>query len=63
MSMFRVTWRIDHDAETPYEAACKALAIQRDPASIATCFQVRDRSGSRKALHFDLSECDHEEVE
>lgn len=63
MSTFRVTWRIDLDAETPYEAARKALAIQRDPASIATCFQVRGRSGSRKALHIDLSEADHEEVE
>lgn len=62
MSMFRVAWHIDIEAETPYEAARKALAIQRDPESIASCFQVRERAGKRRALHIDLMEEDAEQT-
>jgi hypothetical protein len=41
-----VRWEIDVDARTAREAAHKALAIQRDPASIATVFDVttKDRT-------------------
>jgi hypothetical protein len=35
-----VTWVIDIEAETPEEAAEKALEIQRDPESTATVFDV-----------------------
>jgi hypothetical protein len=38
---YQVTWMIDLDAETPEDAARKALAIQRDPTSTATIFHVR----------------------
>ena len=38
--LFRVGWHIDVDAETPQDAARKALKIQRDPNSIATVFHV-----------------------
>lgn len=41
--MKRVCWEIDVDARTPREAARKALAIQRDPQSIATVFDVQHR--------------------
>jgi hypothetical protein len=40
MAEHRVYWEIDVDAETVGEAAEKALAIQRDPKSIATVFHV-----------------------
>jgi hypothetical protein len=42
---YRVRWEIDIDADTPQEAAQKALAIQRDPQSIANVFDVFDESG------------------
>ena len=40
MTEFRVMWEIDIDADTPEEAARKALAIQRDPTSSAVVFNV-----------------------
>jgi hypothetical protein len=40
MNTYKVTWAIDIDADTTEEAARKALAIQRDPESIATVFRV-----------------------
>ncbi len=48
----RVKWEIDIDARTAREAAREALRIQRDPDSIATVFEVRDR---RKKFIVDLS--------
>jgi hypothetical protein len=40
MPTYRVVWEIDIDADTPTEAAQKALKIQRKPDSWATVFQV-----------------------
>lgn len=40
MTSYLVRWDIDIEADTPQEAAKKALEIQRDPQSIATCFTV-----------------------
>lgn len=37
---YRVVWTMDIEASTPREAAEEALAIHRDPASIATEFEV-----------------------
>ncbi len=37
---YRVTWEMDIPATSPLEAARDALRIHRDPASIATVFQV-----------------------
>ena len=48
----RVRWEIDLDARTAKEAARKALRIQRNPESIATVFEVRDK---RKRFLIDLS--------
>ncbi len=50
--MRRVRWEIDVDARTAREAAHKALAIQRDPASIATVFDVTNKGGT---VRVDLS--------
>jgi hypothetical protein len=41
MPTYYVKWEIDIDAENHEEAAREALAIQRDPGSIATVFDVR----------------------
>jgi hypothetical protein len=46
MKTYRVVWEIDIDADTPREAAEKALAIQRDPGSDATYFDVKDADGN-----------------
>lgn len=40
MKEYFVTWEIDIEADTPREAAEKALAIQRDPTSWAPVFKV-----------------------
>ncbi len=40
MTMHRVIWEIDLDADSPREAAEKALEIQRDVNSTATHFTV-----------------------
>lgn len=44
MPEYRITWEIDISAESPYAAARKALCIQRNPESIATCFEVEERA-------------------
>jgi hypothetical protein len=46
MKTYRVVWEIDIDADTPREAAKKALAIQRDFGSDATYFDVKDGDGT-----------------
>ncbi|HOD52676.1 MAG TPA: hypothetical protein PKJ78_21790 [Candidatus Hydrogenedentes bacterium] len=40
-----MTWTIDLDADSPEDAARKALAIHRNPDSWATHFAVRDPQG------------------
>ena len=46
MNAYRVSWFIDVEAQTPMDAAREALAMQRDPESIATVFTVQDLSGA-----------------
>lgn len=48
MNEYTVTWAIDIDADTPEEAAKEAMAIQRDPDSIATVFMVSDGKTTTK---------------
>ena len=52
MMNYRVSWEIDIDADSPREAAERALEIQRRPDSIATVFTVRDETG--KSIEVDL---------
>lgn len=63
---FRVRWEIDVDAGSPEEAAREALRIQRDPNSIATCFDVRENGehiGSEACTwQIDLQEIDEIEA-
>ena len=46
--VYRVTWEIDVEAETPEDAAKEALSIQRDIDSEAVVFGVTDTD---TALH------------
>jgi hypothetical protein len=50
---FEVLWIIDIEADTPQEAASKALTIQRDPESIATCFTVTAPGHEPVTIDFD----------
>jgi hypothetical protein len=54
MMNFRVSWEIDIDADSPREAAERALETQRRPDSIATAFAVRDEAG--ELMEVDLGE-------
>lgn len=42
MNDYQVRWEIDMEADSPEEAAAKALIVQRDndPANVATVFDV-----------------------
>lgn len=42
---YRVVWTINLDADSPEDAARKALEIHRDLDSLATHFEVRDAQG------------------
>ncbi len=56
MNHYCISWTIDLEAETPEEAAEKALKIQRDPESIATVFEVTDDTGTTGAIDLEEEE-------
>ena len=60
--MKRVSWAIDVSEESPREAAKKALAIQRDPSSIATVFDVQGRDGKTVRVDLTGSTMDEQEI-
>ena len=47
---YRITWMIELEAESPEAAARQALAIHRDPQSLATIFDVTDAQGSSAVM-------------
>lgn len=53
MFEYRVTWAVDITADNAEDAARQALAIHRDPQSIATVFTV---AGDTGVVEVDLSE-------
>lgn len=53
---YRVEWSMEIDADSPEEAARKALAIHRDPESVASVFDVYDEAG--EAARVDILELD-----
>ena len=59
--LYHVTWEIDIGAASPKEAAEKALAIQHDPDSLATVFDVADEAGD--ITRIDLDDPDTDEAE
>lgn len=52
---YRVIWEIDIDANSPTEAATKALEIQRRNGSSATVFQV---NGTMVDLEDHITPCE-----
>ncbi|NQT93236.1 MAG: hypothetical protein HQ559_10780 [Lentisphaerae bacterium] len=56
----KVCWEIDVDADSPHEAAQKALTIQRKTDSTATVFDVTDEAG--ETVRVDLDEDDGVEL-
>ena len=62
MPEYIVRWEIDIDADSPREAAEKALEVVRDPASIATFFQVLDRDSLEEAEWESVDLAEPEEV-
>jgi hypothetical protein len=61
MKSWRVTWGIDIEADTPREAAEKALAIQRDPFSCAVVFQVHRENLTGFDVTVDLEEAERDD--
>lgn len=56
MATFKVIWEVDLDATNPREAAKLALAMQRDPNSIATFFSVYPEDEEDDCFNIDLDE-------
>ncbi len=57
-----VIWRVELDADSPYDAARQARNIQLDPESAATLFEVIDSEGQRIVdLEYDWIEEDEGE--
>lgn len=61
MRTYLIRWSIEVDADSPREAAQKALAIQRDPKSGAVAFDVYGEEAAEVAI-VDLLEDDLEDV-
>jgi len=59
VNRYRVGWTIDIEAGGPEQAARHALAIQRDPESIATVFEVMSDDGE-ELIRIDITELDDE---
>lgn len=55
---YRVVWEIDIEAETPEEAARKALEIQRDHSSGATVFDCINMAGNMHRVDLTAIEQD-----
>jgi len=47
---YAVDWKIDIDADTPYQAALEAKRIQNDTGSTAVYFEITDEAGK----HFEV---------
>jgi hypothetical protein len=56
----RVVWEVNVDADGPREAAEKALAMQRNPESTATVFDVTNEHG--QTVRVDLMEAEDHDV-
>lgn len=54
MRSYLVEWIIDEEADSPLEAARKALEAQRNPDTIALVFNVTDKV-TGKAVEIDLT--------
>lgn len=60
MKEYAITWKIELDADSPEEAVTKAMAIHRDPNSVATVFEVAE--DGKYIGTFDAMDISGEEV-
>jgi hypothetical protein len=60
MKTYVVEWSMEFEAETSEDAARQALAVHRNPESIATVFDVLEADGSGEAIRVDVTELDNE---
>lgn len=51
--LYKVTWEIELDADTPFKAAAEAAEIMRDPAGFAPFFSVRDEGGTESEIDME----------
>jgi len=60
MKTYYVEWSVEVDAETPEAAAREAVAMHRDPDSIANVFDVIEctETGNGEKVRIDLDELD-----
>jgi hypothetical protein len=54
MPEYLVTWRIDVEAETPYEAAVEAWSLQMGADSSAVVFDVASHENLKEVVRIDL---------
>ena len=60
MPEYLVTWKVDIEADSPQEAARMAVAMHRNPESIANYFTVKNKATDKEQnIDVDLLE-DHE---
>lgn len=52
---YKVKWEIEIEAYNDMDAAELALEIQKDPNSLATCFEIT-RMGSLETVKIDLND-------
>ena len=60
MAEHKVTWTIDIDADTPWQAAEQAREIMLDPCSTATFFTVLDENGYTHEIGLPVMEDEYE---
>lgn len=53
---YHVIWEIDLPADSPVAAAREALRLQRDPASLATVFDVVDPHGRHHRIDLETDD-------
>lgn len=53
MASYRITWEIDVEADSPYEAAKEAKKIQQDPESTANVFVVEEEGSDPYTYDLD----------
>lgn len=61
--LMHVSWTIEIEANTPWEAAAKALLTQRNRDSTATVFDVVDPQGKQHRVDLLVPEENANEVE
>lgn len=56
MTMYHIQWEIDLDANSPREAAERAMRLLRLPFTTATVFDVIEHDSDGESVRIDLEE-------